>query len=57
MEDRTIWVLLLRIACVLSIGAAGLVYLIFVLVLRIITRDDCDLLPKGNTIARILRVK
>ena len=45
------------IACVLSIGAAGLVYLIFVLVLRIITRDDCDLLPKGEVIARLLRVK
>ena len=27
------------------------------LVLRIITRDDCDLLPKGETIARLLRVK
>lgn len=45
------------IACVLAIGAACVVYAIFVFVLRIITRDDCDLLPKGNTIARILRVK
>ena len=45
------------IACILAIGAAGVVYVAFVFVLRIITRDDCDLLPKGDTIARVLRVK
>ena len=45
------------IACLAAIAAAGVVYLVFVLVLRIITRDDCDLLPKGETIARLLRVK
>ena len=45
------------ISCLAAIAAAGVVYLVFVLVLRIITRDDCDLLPKGETIARLLRVK
>ena len=45
------------ISCLAAIAAAGVVYLVFVLVLQIITRDDCDLLPKGETIARLLRVK
>lgn len=45
------------ISCLAAIAAAGVVYLVFVLVLRIITRDDCDLLPKGETVARLLRVK
>lgn len=45
------------IACILAIAAACVVYAGFVLILRIVTRDDCELLPKGDTIARILRVK
>ena len=39
-----------------AIAAAGVVYVILVLVLRIITLDDCRLLPKGEKIAKILRI-
>ena len=42
---------------ILSIGVAGLVYVALVLALRIITADDCRLLPKGDKIARLLRIR
>ena len=42
---------------VLSIGGAGAVYLALVLVLKVITREDCALLPKGDKIARLLRIQ
>lgn len=45
------------ISCLGAIAAAALVYVIFVLVLRIITYDDCMLLPKGDKIARILKIQ
>lgn len=40
-----------------SIAAAGIVYIILVLVLRVITRDDCSLLPKGEKIAKVLKIR
>ena len=40
-----------------SILGAGGVYLVLVVVLRIVTRDDCSLLPKGDKIAKLLRVR
>ena len=40
-----------------AIAAAALVYLILVLALRIITREDLELLPHGDRLARILRVR
>lgn len=40
-----------------AILAAGMVYIIFVLLLRVITRDDCNLLPKGDKIAKILKIR
>lgn len=39
-----------------SIAAAGVLYLILVLAFRIITREDCALLPKGDKIARVLHI-
>ncbi len=39
------------------IAAAAVVYLILVLALRIITREDCALLPKGDKIAKLLRIR
>ena len=47
--------LVLRAA--LSIGGAGAVYLALVLLLKVITREDCALLPKGDKIARLLRIE
>ena len=38
------------------LGAAA-VYVVMVLVLKVVTRDDCSLLPKGDKIAKLLRVK
>ena len=54
--DLLSWRLPYALACVLAIGAGGVAYLALALLLRIITRDDCDLLPKGDAIARLLRV-
>lgn len=45
------------IACVAAIGLAACTYVVFVLLLRIITYDDCLLLPKGKKIARILKIR
>lgn len=45
------------IACLGAICCAVAVYAVFVVVLRIITLDDCMLLPKGEKIAKILRIR
>ncbi len=44
------------LGCLVSIALAALVYVILVFVLKIITYDDCMLLPGGEKIAKILRV-
>ena len=44
------------IATLASIAVAGVIYLILVIVFKVITRDDCALLPKGEKIAKILRI-
>ena len=46
-----------KLACIAAIGAAGVVYVILVLAFRVITYDDCMLLPAGEKIAKILRVR
>ena len=45
------------LGCLASIGAAGVVYFILVIAFRVITYDDCMLLPAGEKIARILRIR
>lgn len=45
------------LGCLAAIGAAGVVYFVLVLAFRVITYDDCMLLPAGEKIARVLRVK
>ena len=40
----------------ISILGAGAAYVVLVLALRIITKDDCSLLPKGDRIAKLLRI-
>lgn len=44
------------LACLLAICVAAAVYFVLVYALRIITYDDCMLLPGGEKIAKILRV-
>lgn len=44
------------IRCGGAIAIAAVVYIIMVLLLRIITKDDCDLLPKGDKIAKLLKI-
>lgn len=44
------------IACIAAIGVAVVVYVILVLVLKIITYEDCMLLPKGKKIAAFLKI-
>ena len=40
----------------MAIGAAMAVYFALVIALRAISRDDLSLMPKGDKIARILRL-
>ena len=40
-----------------SILGAAAVYVVLVYVLRIVTKEDCSLLPKGDKIARLLRAE
>ena len=40
-----------------AILAAVIVYVVLALLLRIVTREDCTLLPKGEKIAKILKVR
>ena len=45
------------LGCLAAICVAGVVYVVLVIALRVITYDDCMLLPGGEKIARILRVR
>ena len=40
-----------------SIVLGGLVYGVLVLVLRIVSRDDLSLMPKGDKIAKLLHIR
>ncbi|MBR7011131.1 MAG: polysaccharide biosynthesis protein [Oscillospiraceae bacterium] len=40
-----------------SILGAAAVYAVMVLLLKVVTKDDCTLLPKGDKIARLLRIE
>lgn len=44
------------VACLGAIAAAAIVYLLLVILLKAITYDDCLLLPKGEKIAKILKI-
>lgn len=46
-----------RLATVGAIGIAVVVYLVLVLALRTISREDLSLMPKGDKIAKILRIR
>lgn len=39
-----------------AIGVGGVIYLVLVLSLRVISKEDLSLMPKGDKIARILRI-
>ena len=39
-----------------AIGAAVVVYMILVVMLKMLTREDCLMLPKGQLIAKLLRI-
>jgi len=45
------------LCCVGAIGVAVIVYLLLVIVLKPVTYSDCLLLPKGEKIAKILKIK
>lgn len=46
-----------RLSCLMTIVVAAIVYVVLVIVLKIITLDDCALLPKGDKIAKILKIR
>ena len=45
------------LGCLGGIGVAAVVYVVLVIVLQVITYDDCMLLPAGEKIAKLLRVR
>ena len=45
------------LACLGAIVLAVIVYAVFVMLLKIITLDDCMLLPKGEKIAKLLHIR
>ena len=45
------------LCCLGSIAVAVVVYLLLVIVLKALTREDCLLLPKGEKIANILKIR
>ena len=46
-----------RIGCLVGIAAGMVVYFALVILLRVFSKEDLKLMPKGDKIARILRVK
>ena len=44
------------LCCLGAIAAAVVVYVLMVIVMKVITYDDCMLLPKGEKIAKILKI-
>ena len=44
------------ILCGAPIAVGGVVYLVMAIVLKAITREDCELLPKGDKIAKLLHL-
>ena len=46
-----------RLACLAALLFAMCLYLILAVALRCITYEDCMLLPKGEKIAKILRIR
>ena len=44
------------ILCGAPIMAAGVVYLVLAVLCKAFTREDCMLLPKGEKIARLLKL-
>ncbi|MDD3164747.1 MAG: polysaccharide biosynthesis C-terminal domain-containing protein, partial [Oscillospiraceae bacterium] len=45
-----------RLSCLAAIAFAAVVYFVAVVALKIITLEDCMLLPKGDKIAKILKI-
>ena len=46
-----------KLACLLSLAFAVVLYAVLVVFLRCLTYEDCMLLPKGGKIAKILRIR
>ena len=46
-----------KLACLAALVFAVCVYLVLAVALRCITYEDCMLLPKGEKIAKILRIR
>ena len=44
------------VLCALPVAVGGVVYVAAVVLLKVITKEDCLLLPKGEKIAKILRL-
>lgn len=45
------------LAAVIAIGVAVVVYAVLIVVTRAISRDDLSLMPKGEKIAKLLRIR
>ena len=47
----------MKLACLVSLIFAVVIYFILVVALRCVTYEDCLLLPKGEKIAKILKIR
>ncbi len=46
-----------NLACLLAIGLAALVYVFLVLALRIVTKEDLEMVPHGERLAKLLKIR
>jgi stage V sporulation protein B len=46
-----------NLSTLMSVAVGGVIYLLMVIVLQVLSRDDLSLMPKGDKIARLLRVR
>ncbi len=46
-----------RLGCLCGIAAGVVVYFALVVLLKVFSKDDLELMPKGDKIAKILRVQ
>lgn len=49
--------LMMALAMVIAIGVAVIVYLLLIILTRAVTGDDMRLIPKGDKLAKLLRIK
>ncbi len=45
-----------KLACLFAVGVAVVIYVVLIVVMKVINRDDVSLMPKGQKIAKLLHI-